>query len=155
MAWKGRTPNDVDFNQLLSTLNNSRVQQSNNALYQTLYQIITNVQQFRDRTITRLVELADNILDIGNTIINIVAGLKDATFWTKDNQTLNFPSSIKVVAGTGITLDYTVANQVTIISSGGGSGVLPMIIADEPPIFMSTGGGDLMIVPFDIPTEIP
>lgn len=153
MAWKGNQPKDVDFNQLLSTLNNSRVQQTNNALYQTLYQIITNLQQFRDRTITRLLELADNIIDIGNTIINIVAGLQNATFWTKDNQTLNFPSSIKVVAGTGIILDYTTPNQVTVSSSGGG--VLPMIIADEPPIFMSTGGGDIMIIPFDIPTEIP
>lgn len=155
MAWKGRIPDDIDFNQLLSTLNNSRVQQTNNALYQTLYQIITNVQQFRDRTVTRLVEVADNIVDVGNTIINTIAGLQDATFWTKDNQTLNFPSSIKVIAGTGITLDYTTANQVTINSTGNGSGVLPMIIGDEPPIFMSTGGGDLMIIPFDIPTEIP
>lgn len=118
MAWKGRQKNDVDFNELLSSLNNSRIQQTNNALWQTLYQIITRVQQFRDRTTLLFKETADNITEIGNTIINLIKGLQDATFWTEDDQTLNFPSSIRVVAGPGITLDYTVANVVTISATG-------------------------------------
>lgn len=156
MAWKGRDQNPLqNFSDLLNSLNNSKLSQSNNALWQTIYGLITRMQGVKDTTVIKLKEVADQIFDIGNTIFNITANLKDATFWTKNNETLNFPSSLEVIAGTGITLDYSVANQVTVNSTGGGSGVLPMVNGDEPPQLMSNGAGDLIVISYDLPTEIP
>ncbi len=151
--WKTSVDINTDFNRFIGSLNTAGLQQKQNALYQVLYQIITSLQNQQTKIVTKFQEVADVILDIGDTIINTVNGLKDATFWTKNDETLFLPSSFRVVAGTGIVLDYSVANQVTV-SSNGGSGVLYMIIG-EPPQIMSDGVGNGIVLPFELPVEIP
>lgn len=154
MAWKGREEGPVEFNELLTSLNNSKIQQSNNALWQTIYQLILKSQQQRIK-ITKVIDSINNsISTIGDTILNITNFLQNATFWTRNDETVNLPSSIQVIAGTGITLDYTVANQVTISTSGSGA-VLPMVNGDEPPQLLSDGAGNLIVIAYDLETEIP
>src|SRR5574338_105588 len=151
MAWKGRDKSDlvkIDFNRLISSLNTSGLQQKQNAVYQVLFQIITSLQTQKDRIVIKFQEVADLILDIGDTIINTVNGLKDATFWTKEDETFFLPSSFQVIAGAGITLDYTVANKVTISSSGGGA---LYVIIGEPPQIVSDGNGNGIVLPFTLP----
>ena len=152
MAWKGREKPDVQFSLLLNALNNSRISQTNNALYQTIYEIITRIQNFRDRTITKLVDLSDLIIQVGDTILDLNNKLKDASFYSRNDETLNFPSSYQVIAAPGITLDYTVPNKVTVSASG--AGALYMIIAD-PPAIISDGTRTVIILPFTLPIEIP
>lgn len=153
MAWKGRGLPTLDFSVIISTLNNSTLQKTSPSTYQVLFQLLSKIQTQRDQLIIKFKEVADNIFDIGNTIINTVAGLKDATFWTRNDETLFLPSSLQVIAGVGITLDYTVPNKVTV-SVSGGSGTLFMVIG-EPVNIMSDGTGNPIVLPFTLPTEIP
>jgi hypothetical protein len=153
MAWKGRGLPDLDFSNLISSLNTSGFQKTNNAVYQVIFQLISKIQVQRDQLIIKFKAVADNITEIGDTIVNTVNSLKDATFWTKENETLFLPSSFRVIAGTGVTLTYG-TNTVTISADGSG-GVIPMINGDEPPQLMSDGAGNLILIPFVLDIEIP
>jgi hypothetical protein len=121
MAWKGRKEEPVNFNQLISTLVSSGIHATNNALFQTINQLILYCQKNKNLTITNIEEINTNIKDLSDITIIAQQNIKDATFWTENDETASFASSIQVIAGTGITLDYTVANQVTVSSTGGGS----------------------------------
>ena len=75
MAWKGRTPNQLDFNQLIKSLDNSGVQKDNNALYQVIYQLVQAAQRNKDLTVNQFNSLTALINSVSNTVINPSTGL--------------------------------------------------------------------------------
>lgn len=125
MAWKGRQDEPTNIDQLLSSLNNSRIQTENNALYQTIQQIILFVQRnlnITNKTVSKLIGNVTNfnfpggisIAGIINAIININTELNNATFITVDNETTNFPASVQELPGDAMDFDDSVPNQRTV-----------------------------------------
>lgn len=155
MAWKGRKPNPVDFAPLKITLNKTDLQVKNFPLFQVLSELIDKSQQSKDQinniintfigdvTITDDVDLSA-ILAALSKLDNII---NFATFWTQNDEAVNLPSSRQVIAGTGITLDYSVPNQVTISSSGSGAGLVPMTTGAYPGAIMFIGQRVMMVYP--------
>ena len=149
MAWKGKTKDPVDFNHLLATLQNSRIHQSNNALWQTIQQLILLSQQQKGWSVDQFTTIIGELVDNSNTVINIKQNLDDASFWTKNDETLTFPSALQVLAGFGIILDYSVANKVTIsIASAVGDHVVMSDGASPIPNPVNDGFGNFIYIPY-------
>lgn len=158
MAFKNRPKTvDIDFTALLPQLVAAKLQAEQPALYDTIKGLIEKNQQnkqqvnqilqsfFGDITINDDVDLSAILAAIANlnNIINF------ATFWTQNDETVRLPSSRKVIAGTGILLDYTTPGEVTIEAvSGDGTCFIPMVNGNEPPELMSNGAGDLLLIPY-------
>lgn len=72
------------------------------------------------------------------------------TILTRNNETGTLANSIRLAAGTGITLDYSVPNVLTISSSASG-GVLPMSLGGGVPIewMASDDDGQPLAIEFD------
>ena len=155
MAWKGRNNIDrpPDFTELLVSLLNSKLQQQNFPLYQTIEGLIKKSQQnktqvnqilqsfFGNITITDDVDLAAILAAISN--INDI--LNFATFWTENDESVRLPASRQAIAGIGITLDYSVANQVTISATATGTGLVPMTTGAYPGAIMFIGQRVMMV----------
>ncbi len=92
-----------DLNRLQSILLQSGIQTTNNALYQVIQQLIAAVKAEQNRSLTT-----------GGGGSADVNALKNRTYWTETNETAVLPVSRQVFAGSGITLDYSVASQVTV-----------------------------------------
>lgn len=105
--------NQPDFSSLVTSLDNSKIQSTNYALYQTIYFLIHNINSSRNL-------LLNDLGAIGGDLSDILA----ATIITEANESVTFPNSRQLIAGLGITLDVTIPNQMTISSTGGGSGGL-------------------------------
>lgn len=158
MAFKGREQPFVNIDQLLASLNNARIQTENNALYQTIQQIILFVQRNQSLVQANINEVSTNISNIsiafGNipgiiasiTIINGI--LADATFITSDDETTDLPASLQLLAGAGITFDTSIPNKLTINGSLGGGNYIPFSLGIEPLTFVSDGLGQPILVPF-------
>jgi hypothetical protein len=61
MAFKGRSPQQPNFEGLEATLVNSRLQQENNALYQTIKLLIDKMRQYQDITNGQIAELSQQV----------------------------------------------------------------------------------------------
>jgi hypothetical protein len=111
-------PTDIttqpEFSKLMSLLNNTRVQTQNPALWQFLSQFVGFTKQFQGVTgdqVDGIIEELEKVTDVS-----------DATVLTDTDETDTFPNSRQLIAGTNITFDTTVANELTISSTGGGAG---------------------------------
>lgn len=120
----------------------SQSKSPDNALYQTVQQIIDRLTQFQ----LLIVEEAKKKLD--DTDAEAKYANKFASFITRNDDTLRLPNSIQLLAGTGIVLDYAVANKLTISSLGGASGYAPMSTGAEPLEIMSDGAGSVLMIGF-------
>lgn len=129
-------PVQPDFSSLVTSLDNSRMQVTNYSLYQTILFLIQNTARARDL-------LAADVDTINETISAILA----ATFLTITDETLNFPNSRRVLAGSGIAFDDSVSG-VRTISTTGTSGMVPMTTGAEPLEIMSNGDGEVLLVGF-------
>lgn len=134
MAWKGRAKKPVDFAQLKPILVSAKLQTENYDLYLFLDQLLDKVAQSRDQITTQVEQFTGDI-NVNNetnlaAILAILAQINQiiqfATFWTQNDESVNLPSSTRVIAGVGITLDYTIANQVTVAATG---------VPNFPPIY--------------------
>jgi predicted glycosyltransferase len=165
MAWKGKkrpgiwkktADPPVDFLDLLPILVNAKLQSENFPLYQVLDQLIRKSNQSKDQINSTInsffgkltVNDDTNLQALLTAISNVNNILQDASFWTELDESLNLLSSRRVVAGTGITLDYTVPNEVIINSTGGSGGYIPLATGTEPLTFMSDGNGQPFLIPF-------
>lgn len=92
-----------DFADLIVSLDNSKIQLSNNALYQTIFLLI--------QRITRLKSLILAALNAINIAINT---LSNRTFITVEDETSVLPNSVQLLPGTNVTFDDSVPNQRTI-----------------------------------------
>lgn len=97
-----------DFSSLITSLDNSKIQSNNYALYQTIFFLIHNTQNSRNL-------LLNDIGNIGGDLSKILA----ATILTEADESVVFPNSRRLLAGLGITLDISIPNQMTISSNGG------------------------------------
>src|SRR5215203_1379456 len=95
----------------------AQTKKSDEPFYQTIAQIIDRLTQFQTVLVEEVADINDSI-NSTETIINITAN-KRATYITETDERLNLPFSRKLIAGSGITLDYSVLNELTLSSSGG------------------------------------
>jgi hypothetical protein len=102
-----------DFAHLFGILANSKIQQTNNALYETIFLLIREVIQARDSLVVNNNDLDDSLVQ-----------LLGVTYLTVDDETALLINSRRLLAGTGITFNDAIPGQRTISISGGGvSGV--------------------------------
>ena len=134
MPFKPKSP-QPDLSSLVTTLDNSKIQENNYALYQTIFFLIKNIERSRSLILKDIEEL---LADLGS--------ITAATFLTVDDESGAFPNSRQVLAGIGITFDDSVPNIRTI--SGGGGGYAPMSTGAEPLEIMSDGAGSVLMVGF-------
>lgn len=128
-----------DFSSLITSLDNSKTQNSNYALYQTIYLLIQNLTRARDL-------LVKDVKGIDQEISEIFA----ASFLTVNDESFAFVNSRQLLAGTNITFDDTVAHKRTINASGGADHV-PLATGAEPLQIMSDGAGHVFLVGFTGP----
>jgi hypothetical protein len=93
----------IDFNTLIASLNNSRIATENNALYQTIFQLIKRATDLK-------ATISGSILDINE----IIAVINDLDFLTWSDESVQLPNSRRLIAGDNVTFDDTVANQRTV-----------------------------------------
>lgn len=94
---------------LYTSLANSKTQQSNNALYQTIFLLIKQVSQSQGVFVRDIKEL--------NTTISAIL---NASFMTVNDESHLFFNSRQVLPGTNITFDDSVPHRRTINATGGG-----------------------------------
>lgn len=97
-----------DYSHLFGILSNSRIQQTNNALYQTIFLLIREVTQSQGSFVVE-----------NNNVSQSLAQLLGVTYLTVDDETALLINSRQTLAGPGITFDDSVAGKRTIKTSGG------------------------------------
>ena len=110
-----------DFSDLITSLNNSRNQITDNPLYQTIFVLLQRITTSRNNIIKQ-------IEDVDEAVTNFAA----ASFLTTENESAQFLNSRQLLAGIGITFDDTVPFIRTISSTGGGGTVVG---GNTPPFF--------------------
>ena len=95
-----------DFSRLQISLLNAQLQVKYPALYQTISELINKTNTARNILVRDV--------DEANAIIALMLV---ATYITENDETILLPSSRQILAGTGITLDYSVAGQLTVSTS--------------------------------------
>lgn len=99
-------PQQPDLSKLVAQLNVSSIQQTNNPLYQVIFQLIRNAQSIQ------------NLLneDISGHTSDITT-LTNQHYLTSANDSAVLPNSRQLIAGNGITFNDVTANQRTIASA--------------------------------------
>lgn len=150
MAWKGREDVETDYSQLQASLNTSGYQKKNPAVFQVISQLIQFLQRNKGIIQKKLEEINNSINIAGVNINNINNLLKFATFWTRNDETVNLPASFRVIAGPGINLDYSIPNQVTITSTSNSDGYWTPLTdgdTDETDLIFANGEAIAVFVP--------
>ena len=93
-------PHQPDFADLIVSLDNSKIQLDNNALYQTIFLLIQRITRARDLLLKELKE-GDELLS-------------NRTFLTVDDEVAFLPFSRQLLAGDGVTFDDTIAGERTV-----------------------------------------
>jgi hypothetical protein len=132
-------PVQPDFSLLEKTLASSGNQQTDNALYQTLFILFK-----------KLVQMQGLFVDSDNEINLDLSAIKAATVLTVNDETNTFANSRRLLAGTGISFDDTVANIRTISSSNTSDYVIATTGA-EPAEILSDGFGSAIHILFSPP----
>jgi hypothetical protein len=160
MAWKGRSQDTQNFNDLLTILANSRLQVTSPPLYNCLWQLLTRLTKLTTEQQTQINEIVGLIDDIGNTIITIEDfnnALKELVWILGEpaptdpaTDVLVLPNARQLLAGAGITFDDTVANERTINASATGSGYWTPLTdgdVDETDLIFAAGEAIAVFVP--------
>lgn len=111
----------------------AQYKEPDNALYQTVQLIIERLGQFQAVTVEQIAEKPSE----GN-VSNKFAS-RFATYLTKENEVAALPNSLQFLAGVGIAFDLSVANRLTISSTGGSGGLVTHHTTHEP------GGSDALV----------
>lgn len=136
---------------LLTILNTTNLQKSDNRLYQVLKNLIENLLK-EEQTTTAIAAVISGGTGITQLTGDVTAGPGTgsvvATVLALASQVLSsaditafFPNSRELLAGTNITFDDTVPNERTISSTGGGSSSDHVLMGDgaTPPSPMTIG----------------
>lgn len=104
-----KPPHQPGFADLITSLNNSRNQIKDNALYQTIYLLVQRMTLSRDM-------IQKEINDVEETIHEV----QNVSILTADDETVQFANSRRLLAGLNILFDDTVYGERTISSTGSG-----------------------------------
>lgn len=125
----------MDLKRLKAQLLTSGLQQTNNALFQVINQLID--------------ALTDSLGTGSGGIITVdLTAVKNKTYLTELNETAFLPSSRQILAGFGITLDNSVAGKLTISVNSSISGVgywSPLTDGDILEMDLITADGDVIM----------
>jgi hypothetical protein len=137
-----------DFKSLKSILAQSKVKKDD-ALYKTVVGIIDKLTkvQFPEEKIKAVARTGGNAQNSTPppTPVDVNAS---RTYLTVNDERLNLPNSRRLVAGTGILFDDTVAGQRTISALTGC--YVPVSTGAEPLEIMSDGAGHVLLVGFNV-----
>lgn len=106
----------INFGRLLATLNSSKIAASNNALYQTINNLIKTLQEI-EGNLNRLAQVIEDLDELElnvEALDELVASLFGATFITSTDVSALLVNSRELLAGTNVTFDDTVPNERTI-----------------------------------------
>lgn len=136
----GREPVPPDFKKLTATLNASDIKTKDNFLYTVVKALLDKGQQVND-VVSNLQKDVDSVSSSSGATGEIIS---DATFITSDSEVGQLPNSRQLIAGTSITIDLSVPNQITISSTGGAEwSVLTDGDLIEPELIFA--GGDVIM----------
>lgn len=93
---------DTKLDRLLSQLNTSGIQTSNNPLYQVIKQLIQILQGFSVSTSAAISSTSSS------------SAPKNKTYLTENNETSDLPNSRQLLAGTNVSFDDSIAGQRTV-----------------------------------------
>lgn len=112
-------PVQPNFEELRAIISTSKTTIGDKPLNQVLTGLLDKLKRFQKLTLDEIAAI-NLILEAQDlNIININNLLQLATFLTAADESLNFPASRQLLAGTGITFDDTVANRRTVNASSG------------------------------------
>ena len=134
-------PKQPEFASLKGSLAQTR--QTEHPLYQTIQLLIERLMQMQVIFVNDIADINASINDI-LSIVNNVAD-KKRTYVTVDDETLKLPNSFQILAGTGITLDTSVANKITISASSGAYYDSPLTDGDPDETDLIFADGDPII----------
>jgi hypothetical protein len=103
----GVFPEFADLNIVLA-----QAKSTDNPLYQAIQVLLARLTQYRQNDIK---ELASKLTE---TDADKLYASKSSSFLTSEDESATLPNSRQLLAGTGITLDDSIANQLTISSEG-------------------------------------
>lgn len=114
-----------DFADLITSLNNSRNQISDNPLYQTVFILLQRLTTSRNNIIKQIEDVEEQ-----------VSSLLAASYLTVNDESILLINSRRLLAGANITFDDTAPHIRTISSTGGGGTVIggnttPIIMSEE------------------------
>lgn len=108
----------VNLNTLLSTLLASKTSQSNNPLYQTIFQLIKFAQETQDNLQAQIAKLNNVVFGTNpNNPSGGGVGLVTATYLTSTDQHVLLTQSRELINGSGIQFDDSVNNIRTVLNS--------------------------------------
>ncbi len=94
------------------------------------------------------ISLGAGLTMTGTTLSSSGSGNTTATYLTEDDETGDLPNSRQLLAGTNVTFDTSTPGELTISTTGGGTGSwIPFVDGSEPPNFITDGSGVLILVP--------
>jgi hypothetical protein len=132
-----------DYAHLFGILANTRLQQTNNALYETIYLLIKEVTQSQNSFVV-----------VNNNQAQSLLQLLGVTYLTVNDETQLLINSRKLLAGLGITFDDTVPGRRTVNASGAGLGYWTPLTdghPDEADLIFANGEAIAVNVPNNAP----
>lgn len=153
-----------DYGRLKATLANSKMQQDNNALYQTVLGLINGVQQFQKEIEAMLAEIVtiNNTLGSLELIGDVIGGpsaspisttiIPGAVTYPKIQ---NISTANKLLgrgsSGSGIVQEINLGSGLTMVGTtlnSLGGAYMPLTLGDDPPTFVTDGAGQLIMIAF-------
>ena len=120
-------PVQPDLNRLKNQLAAAKVRDTDFPLFQVINQLIEAIRQLQGAT-TAEINTVSGAVDVGNSY----------NYLTHSDQTLQLPSSRRLVAGDGVTIDITNPGEMEI--SAGGTDHVIMSNGDSVPLGDGDGG---------------
>ena len=139
MAFKA-PPQQPDFADLIVSLDNSKLQLTNNALYQTIFLLIQRITRSRDLLLNQLEE-GDELLS-------------NRTFLTAADEVAFLPFSRELLAGKAVTFDDSVANERTVNADLPVGTVFSTWINANPSILLGYGTWSLFATGTGLPGNL-
>lgn len=93
----------INIDRLITWLNQSSTQATNNPLYQTVFYLVKAVKELQDETNEAI-----------SSIPIPVTGLEDLDFLTHSDESATLPNSRQLIAGSNVSFDDTIVNQRTV-----------------------------------------
>ena len=98
-----KEPEQPQYADLITSLDNSRNQTKDNALWQTIYILLQRLTKSRNMFLKELKDLEA-----------FVDRLRNITFVTQDDETIFLPNSRRLLESLGIDLDDSIFGEITI-----------------------------------------